>query len=83
MFSARSPIMHAPVQQDAKARSLRAIERRSRLVAHRAANHEEAEKWDLSFWQSKTPQERLSALVAIRQDIEVVNLSRQIHEQHR
>jgi len=47
----------------------RSAERRKRLVANRAAGFEEAEKWDLEFWQSQTPQQRLSALVAIRRDI--------------
>ena len=43
--------------------------RRAKIVAHRAAGHEEAEKWDLEFWQKQSPQERLSALVAIRADV--------------
>jgi len=42
------------------------------MVAHRAANFEEAEQWDLDFWQKQTPQQRLSALVAIRKDISKV-----------
>ncbi len=46
------------------------------MVGHRAASHEEAEAWDLDFWQSQTPQERLSALVAIRRDVELVEASR-------
>ena len=32
----------------------------------------EAEAWYLEYWQSKTPQERLSALVAIRGDVELL-----------
>jgi len=47
----------------------RAVERRKRIVGHVAHSHEEAEAWDLEFWQSQTPQERLSALVAIHEDI--------------
>ena len=47
----------------------RALERRKRIVAHRAANFKDAEDWDLDFWQNKTPEERLSALVAIRRDV--------------
>jgi len=39
------------------------------MVANRAADFEAAEAWDLDFWQSQTPQQRLSALVAIRRDI--------------
>jgi len=47
----------------------RSAERRSRIVAHRAANFDDAEAWDLDFWQNQTPEQRLSALVSIRQDI--------------
>ncbi len=50
--------------------------RRERLVAHRATGHEDAEDWDLDFWQAQDPEERLSALVAIRRDIEVVEAGR-------
>lgn len=50
--------------------------RRERLVAHRATGHEDAEDWDLDFWQALGPEERLSALVAIRRDIEVVDAGR-------
>jgi len=51
-------------------------ERQKRMVAHMAHGHEEAEQWDLEFWQSLTPQDRLSALVAIHRDIEKVQASR-------
>lgn len=51
----------------------RAEERRKKIVAHLATSHEDAERWDLEFWQQQTPQERLSALVAIRRDIERIN----------
>jgi hypothetical protein len=54
----------------------RSRRRRERLVAHRATDHQDAEEWDLEFWQSRTPEERLSALVAIRRDVEVVEASR-------
>jgi len=50
----------------------RAEARRSRIIAHRAANFREAEAWDLDFWQQQSPEERLSALVAIRRDIDKV-----------
>ncbi|HUT33968.1 MAG TPA: hypothetical protein VNE39_10830 [Planctomycetota bacterium] len=50
----------------------RTAERRKRIVAHVAHSHEEAEEWDLAFWQSQSPQDRLSALVAIHRDIEKV-----------
>ena len=54
----------------------RSAERRSRIVANRARSWEEAERWDLEFWQSMTPEERLSALVAIRRDVELVEAGR-------
>ena len=46
------------------------------MVAHLAANYKEAEKWDLEYWQNKTPEQRLSALVAIRRDAMKVELGR-------
>ncbi len=57
-------------------RKERAAERRKRIVVHYAKNFKEAEEWDLEFWQSLTPEERLSALVAIRQDIAKVEEGR-------
>jgi hypothetical protein len=50
--------------------------RRKRMVAHVATSFEDAEAWDLDFWQNRTPEERLSALVAIRRDVEVVEAAR-------
>lgn len=50
----------------------RSAERRKRIVTHVATSFEEAERWDLEYWQSRTPEERLSALVAIRRDVEAV-----------
>ena len=50
--------------------------RRDRLVAHRASSHADAEAWDLDFWQSQTPEDRLSALIAIRRDVEAVEAGR-------
>lgn len=64
-------------------RSLRARERRTRIVGHRAKNFAEAEAWDLDYWQAKTPQERLSALMAIRDDVEKVQQARREHERNR
>jgi len=46
------------------------------MVAHRAKRFEDAEKWDLDFWQSLTPEERLSVLVNIREDVKKVERSR-------
>ena len=50
--------------------------RRKKISGNKAKNFSEAEEWDLKFWQKQTPQERLSALVAIRRDIKKVNPSR-------
>ena len=46
------------------------------MVVHRARSHEEAERWDLEYWQSKTPAERLAALAAIHRDIAKVPRAR-------
>lgn len=46
------------------------------MVGHRAASFAEAERWDLQFWQSRSPQERLSALVAIHRDVHAVRAPR-------
>jgi hypothetical protein len=54
----------------------RSRRRRERIVAHRAAGHRDAEEWDLDFWQAQSPEERLSALVAIREDVRTVEASR-------
>ncbi len=51
----------------------RAKERQRRIVAHLTTSHEDAERWDLEFWQKQTPQQRLAALTAIREDVEKVN----------
>ena len=47
----------------------RALKRRKKIVAHRATSFKDAEDWDLEFWQNQTPEERLSALVALRRDV--------------
>ncbi len=54
----------------------RSAERRARAVTHRALSHADAEAWDLEFWQQQSPEARLSALVAIRRDIELIQASR-------
>ena len=48
----------------------RSRERRARIVTHKATSFEDAERWDLEYWQSQTPGARLSALVAIHRDVE-------------
>jgi hypothetical protein len=50
---------------------------------HRAKNFADAERWDLEFWQSMTPEERLSALVAIRQVVELVEAGRNVEPPER
>ena len=54
----------------------RSQNRKKRIVANLAQSFEEAERWDLEYWQSLTPAARLSALVAIRRDIDKVNKSK-------
>jgi len=51
--------------------------RHKKMLANLAAGFQEAEEWDLDFWQNQTPQQRLSALVAIRNDILKVNIGKQ------
>ena len=46
----------------------RANLRRKRIVAYRAAGYQDAERWDLEYWQKQTPQMRLSALTALHRD---------------
>ncbi len=43
--------------------------RTKNIVGHRAKNFADAYHWDLEFWQKQSPGTRLSALVAIRNDI--------------
>ncbi len=41
-----------------------------------ASSHADAEAWDLEFWQTQSPEDRLSALVAIRRDVDTVEAGR-------
>ena len=50
----------------------RTAARRKKLVAHVSHGFAEAEQWDLDYWQRMSPEDRLSALVAIRRDVEKV-----------
>jgi hypothetical protein len=50
----------------------RSRQRRKRIVAHIAHSHEEAEQWDLEYWQNQTPQERLSALRIMQKELEKI-----------
>ena len=46
----------------------RTAQRRKRMKVHRARDFKDAEQWDLDYWQSQTPEDRLSALVALHKD---------------
>ena len=50
--------------------------RRQNIEAYRAKNFADADRWDLEFWQNQSPDTRLSALVAIRNDIKKVKCGR-------
>lgn len=54
----------------------RAAARRARIVSHRSHSFREADEWDLAFWQSQGPEARLSALVALRDDVRKVEAAR-------
>ena len=54
----------------------RTIERKKTIVAHVSQSFEEAERWDLEYWQKRSPASRLAALVAIRRDIDKVHTSK-------
>lgn len=46
------------------------------MEGNKASSFEEAERWDLEFWQRRTPQERLSALAALERDVELAQKAR-------
>ncbi|MBM4373241.1 MAG: hypothetical protein FJ098_16415 [Deltaproteobacteria bacterium] len=46
----------------------RSADRRRRAVGNRARDFHEAERWDLQFWASRTPEERILALEELRRD---------------
>lgn len=60
----------------------RARQRRIRITSNRAASYDEAELWDLEYWQSVTPEERLNAYMAIRRDVETVERAKALDESH-
>jgi cytidylate kinase len=53
--------------------------RRQRMTANYAVDHDSAELWDLMFWQSQSPEDRLSALVHIHRDVKKVKEARRTH----
>lgn len=70
--------MSDPRERDESTLSERSRARRERLVGNRASTFAEAEEWDLAFWQGCSPQERLTAFVAIRRDVELVEAARSV-----
>lgn len=54
----------------------RSASRRRRVKTNRARSFAEADRWDLQFWQEQSPEDRLSALVAIREDVAKVKDAR-------
>ena len=54
--------------------------RRQRIKSNRATSFADAERWDLLYWQEQTPEDRLSALVAIRNDVRKVEQARSSQE---
>lgn len=63
-------------EQDAGSPEERAAEHRKRIVVNVARSFEEAEEWDLDYWASKTPEERLAAFHALRRDVEMARSAR-------
>jgi len=47
------------------------------MVVHKASSFEDAERWDLEYWQSQTPAVRLAALVAIHRDVAKIRKGRE------
>jgi len=50
--------------------------RKARMVAHTSHSYEEADAWDLEYWQSVGPEARLSALVALHEEYRNVKQAR-------
>jgi hypothetical protein len=61
------------MMEEIKERSRR---RRALMETHRAVSYSDAEEWDLEYWQRRTPEERLSALVSIHRDVTLVEAAR-------
>ncbi len=57
--------------------------RKVRMVTHKSHSYEEAEAWDLEYWQSAGPEARLSALIALRNDYKKVEQAREKHRGNR
>ncbi|MEN8150538.1 MAG: hypothetical protein ABFS86_12000 [Planctomycetota bacterium] len=54
----------------------RARQRRTRIVVNKASSWSEAEAWDLSYWLEMTPEERLEAYMALREDVRKAEAAR-------
>ena len=73
MNVAREPGAQKREQASPRAsREERARLRRNSMVAHVARSWSDADDWDLEFWCRQTPQQRLSALAALREDLRAV-----------
>ncbi len=46
------------------------------MVSHTSHSFSEADQWDLAFWQSQSPEDRLSALVHLHEDLRKIETSR-------
>ena len=55
----------------------RAQERRDRMVGHLADSFQDADDWDLDFWQKAGAEARLSALVSLRNEVEVIRAAKE------
>ena len=46
------------------------------MEVHKSTSFADAEAWDLDYWQRRSAEDRLSALVAIRRDVDLVEAAR-------
>jgi len=54
----------------------RSRQRRERIVGNKAATFQEAEQWDLEYWQAMTPAERLGALARTYDEAKAIRAAR-------
>jgi len=54
----------------------RSRRRRARIEVHKTSSFAEADAWDLAYWQARTPEQRLEAYMALRDDVEKVEAAR-------
>jgi len=47
-----------------------------KVIAHVARSWEEAEKWDIEYWQKFSPQKRISAVESLRREWEAIKNAR-------